>query len=386
MRQNVRQWLGVLIAAFALGCSDGGSPNTPENTGDSTTEDGATSNARTRVYAVIVSHNEQDVNAKCQPVLNEEARWHENRSLTLAFASAIVESGGAYDLQTDFRWLEQMQAWETEAERAETDGDNLLAYLASAFPGQVVVDAHNHDTSHNYADVAYLLRESGVPDTRVVGGHVWYPVESADWERFRDPLPGIAHDTLWSPAILWGGATLQHAGPDSEASGVWRPRSAVDYHEDDPEGTLIVMGNFVDAKFEIGQGGGIQILLDELRAGNHPEGVMLTVSVFFDQCGLTEEDVAQVVALIEKHKSDVEAGDLVWATVPDLIAAWETDYGARAYIAHAPTELEGCGDCDPEEVCCRAPAPCAGTCVPRCQDSAQSCPPGTNCQANGHCE
>jgi len=291
----------------------------------------------TRLYATIVSHNEQDTNAGCQPVLDSAAIWHQNRTETLTFARAIVDAGGAYDLQSDFRWIQQMDLWEDDAERAETNNQNLLAYLSTQFPGQVTVDAHNHDASHNYADVAKMLADRGVPDSAVVGGFIWSPTEDADWERFRAPLAGIAYPgTAWNAEILWGGATLGHKGPDSEASGVWRPADAANFHSDDPAGDVVTLGNYIDAKYEVGHGAGIADLLDQIANGEHPEGVMLTVQVFFDQCGLTQQDTIDVNALIEMHKADVDAGTLVWATLPEVVSTWRTEYSERAYIANAP--------------------------------------------------
>ena len=355
---------------------------------------GVSAMPRTRVFATIVSHNEQDNNPGCGPVLADEASFLENHANTLAFARAIAEAGGAYDLQTDYRWIEQMQLWETDIHRTETAGQNLLAYLSAAFPGQVAVDAHNHESERggpmrrgiSYADVAYLLNQLGVPDTGVVGGLLWYPYEDQDWLRFRTPVSGRSYEYTWQARVLWGAATRNHAGPDSEASGVWRPRSAEGYHEDDPTQTLMAFGSF-DSKFEETGGAGIAELVRQVRAGEHPEGVMLTVSVFFDQCVLDSEDIAAVRTFIEGHQDDVAAGDLVWAPVPEVIARWQSEYDSRAYITNQP-DLEAsadCGGCEEGEICCPGTLPCMGRCVPDCRLEGGSCPPGASCGDDGLC-
>ncbi len=349
-------------------------PNTAKvATSDATASDAT---ATTRVFAVIVSHNEQDNNAKCQPVLNDAQLWRANRDATLAFADAVVAGGGAWDLQSDFRWIEQMHAWERDEERSKTAGMNVLRYLATTSGGRISVDPHNHDGSHNYADVAWLLEQAGVPDTGVAGGFIWYPSTSADWERFKAPLTGLAHpEHAWQPHVLWGPATHQHSGPDSEASGVWRPLAVDDFHAHDPSGDLVAMGNYVDTKYEIGGGAGIGELLSALRAGEFPDGVMVTAAVFFDQCGFSEEDVAAVTALLERYAPDVASGDLVWATIPEIVDTWREQYAERPFVYNAPPSAGS--ECPPGQVACDA-GPCNDTCVSDCRTTEQ-CPNGTSC-------
>ena len=349
----------------------------------------------TRVFASVVTHNEQDNNKGCRDLLSNEALFLENWSNTLAFARTIVDAGGAYDLQSDYRWIEELQKWETDAHRAETNDQNLFLYLVTAFPEQIAVDAHNHEKANggpmgkgmNYADVAYLLKQLQVPDTGVVGGHLWHPSEDQDWTRFREPLDGLSYDHSWQPSVLWGAATKNHAGPDSEASGIWRPASAEDYHTDDPNQSLLVHGKY-DAKFALTGGAGIRELVEQVRAGQHPEGVMLTVSVFFDQCGISDEDMQAVRALIESHQDDVDAGLLVWATVPETVRRWREEYGSRAYIANPtdPEASEDCGGCDAGKLCCMAPLGCAGKCVSDCRLDPKVCPQDMSCKMDGFCQ
>ena len=97
----------------------------------------------TRVYATIITHNEQDINPGCGPVLENEQFFDLNREATLQLAQKIVEVGGAWDLQSDYRWIQQMQEWESDEDRALTGGQNILAYLVTAFPNQIVVDAQS---------------------------------------------------------------------------------------------------------------------------------------------------------------------------------------------------------------------------------------------------
>jgi len=355
---------------------EGTSSSNTETTGESSDI------PRTKVFAAIVTHNEQRSNTKCRAVLEDEEAWHENRAIMVEFVKAIVEAGGAYDLQTDFSWLEKMREWETDQERTTTDGKNFLEWVATSFPGQTTVDPHNHDSTHNYADVAYLLSEVGVPDTGVVGGLIWHPVSSQDWERFRTPLSGLRYpDKFWKGEILWGAATHLHMGPDSEATGIWRPQSAESFHEHDPSGDLIYMGNYINAHFSIGAGEGVQELLDQVSDNAHPEGVMLTASVFTDQCGMTSEKVDAIRAMIARHQTAVDSGDLVWATVPDIITTWKTDYKSKPYISNEPDleEIPASCECAEGQVCCVAPFPCAGQCVTDCRSADDSCPQETVC-------
>ena len=133
-------------------------------------------------------------------------------------------------------------------------------------------------------------------------------------------------------------------------------------------------------------------LIQEVRDGVHPEGVMLTASIFTDQCGMSSEEIAALVALIEGHQQDVDDGVLVWATLPDVVATWKTVYGGQAYIVNAPGESPDPPDpscpeagCPQGMVCCEPPAPCAGTCVEHCAKDPTQCPPDTVCLDTGLC-
>ena len=197
---------------------------------------------------------------------------------------------------------------------------------------------HNHESLYNYADVAKLLRDLGVPDTVVVGGFLWYPEEHANWEQFLTPMSGKTFPNFqWSPSILWGGATMNHQGPESEASGVWHPKSVANFHEDDSNNPLSVIGTYRDAKFEIGQGEGLTELIEQVRAGAHPEGVMLTAAIFTGQCTLSALEIQKLADFISAHQSDVNDGILVWATLPDIVEIWKNEYGGNAYIYNSPS-------------------------------------------------
>jgi len=308
------------------------------DTDTDTDADADTDTEPSRVYATLVSHNEQDNNPGCAPVLADRIEFLKNRRSTLDFAEMVVRTGAAWDLQTDFRYLEQLAEWEDAAELAETDGKTLFKYLTDTYPDQIVVDPHNHDTPGiNYADVAAMLEAIGVPDTGVVGGFLYYPAEDADWQRFEQPLDALSHPGFsWQGQILWGPATSGHSGPDSEASGLWRPTSAEDFHTDDPTQSLVAIGMYKEAKFEEGDGAGLVELLDDLEAGAFEPGAVITASLFYDQCGFDDAGISDTETFIDSLSDHVDAGRLVWATVPDVVETWRTTYESNPWVHNAP--------------------------------------------------
>ncbi len=76
------------------------------------------------------------------------------------------EEGGYWE--SDHPVLRAMAAHEQAALLDETQGKNVLAWMVEDMG--MVVDPHGHLTTHNYADLAYLIQELGVSPSGVVGG------------------------------------------------------------------------------------------------------------------------------------------------------------------------------------------------------------------------
>ncbi|MSP15343.1 MAG: hypothetical protein EXR73_01810 [Myxococcales bacterium] len=351
--------VGTTLSGAAAACS---SPDDPPLAADgAVTTDGTvpadgTGARRTRIYATLVSHNEDDLNAPCArglfgldgpatgPMAGQTVpprdRYLAVRAATVGFAEMIVETGAAYDLQSDYPFLDAVDRYDDATVTTDTDGKNLIEWLATFAPDRVVVDPHSHEHGYggdplNIADTAAFVAElSGLPTTGVLGGFIASPVVEENWTQFLDgPLRAVrtrSNGYEWAPRVLWGGASPNHT-EDSEISGVWRPASAESFDQHNPQGPMPNIGVWGGP---VGTATGLDELLALLRAGSLEAGQMYTVTIMSAQCSLDQARIDEVRAIITAHAADVAAGDLVWATLPEVRRAWVEDYDGVPTMLH----------------------------------------------------
>lgn len=292
---------------------------------------------RTRIFVTFVSHNEESVsNPPCAPVMTDRVRFAANRAAVVSLAQVIWDKRATWNFQSEWEYLLRLNDWETAAERDLTQGRNLVDYLNTFAPGYVQVDAHSHEKrGYNYADVAYLLSLFSVPPNGVVGGFVVNPPADETWTRLRAPLAGLKYaDYTWQATTLWGGGSAGHRN-DSDASGIWRPKGANEFEVDDPAQALVVVGNYPGTGTGI-DGTSILGLVEQLRQGRLVSGRMYTATIMIEQCELDNNPalIPSVGLLIDQLQADVDRGDVVWATLTEMVRVWRADYGSQPLIAH----------------------------------------------------
>lgn len=292
---------------------------------------------RTRIFVTFVSHNEESVsNPPCAPVMTDRTRFAANRAAVVSLAQVILDKRATWDVQSEWEYLLRLNDWETSEERQRTQGLNLVHYLNTFAPGHVQVDAHSHEQrGYNYADVAFLLSQLNVPPNGIVGGFIFSPTAQQTWTRLRQPLKGRKYPAYtWNATQLWGGGSAGHVS-DSNASGVWRPRAADAFEQDDPSQTLLNVGNYpgtgttVDPASLVG-------LLQALRDGRLQAGRMYTATVMIPQCELDSDPtlIPRIGLFIDRFQEDVATGDLVWATLTEMVRVWKADYESAPLITH----------------------------------------------------
>jgi hypothetical protein len=295
---------------------------------------------RTRIFVTFVSHNEESIsNPPCAPVLTDRARFAANRAAVVSLAQVIWDKRATWNVQSEWEYLLRLSEWETPEERDRTQGLNLVHYLNTFAPGHIQVDAHSHEKrGYNYADVAYLLSQLHVPPNGIVGGFTINPIASESWTRLRLPLAGSQYPSYtWQATILSGAASPGHRD-DSNASGIWRPQAAATFHEDDPAQALVNVGNYPGAGSTLDPAP-IAALLAMLRDGQLQAGRMYTVTLMIPQCELDSDPtlIPRVGLLIDQFREDVAKGDLVWATLTEMVRVWRADYESSPLITH-PTD------------------------------------------------
>lgn len=292
---------------------------------------------RTRIFVTFVSHNEESIsNPPCAPVMTDPVRFAANRTAVLSAAQVISDKRATWDFQSEYEYLLRLAAWETAAERQRTQGLNLVHYLNTVAPAHIQVDAHSHEQrGYNYADVAYLLAQLNVPPNGIVGGFIVAPSAKQSWTRLGQPLKGLRYPAYtWTATELWGGGSAGHTD-DSDASGIWRPRAANAFEQDDPAQTLLAVGNYPGLATAV-DGESVAGLLTSLRAGRLQAGRMYTATIMIAQCELDSDPtlIPRMGLFIDRFQEDVAKGDLVWATLTEMVRVWRADYESAPLVTH----------------------------------------------------
>ncbi|MDH5492141.1 MAG: hypothetical protein OEY14_09320 [Myxococcales bacterium] len=300
----------------------------------------------TPIFVSIVSHNEDDV--RYDRAYGSADQLVGMRDAILEIADLTAAEGASYDFQTDWRFLEALRTYETDADRAMTNGKTLLRYLAE--DRGVSIEPHSHEcataspaalAAHpeyaggcNYADVAALIESFGVTPEPVVGGFLVRPLEQASWERFWDPLPAMVHaGYLWQPALLWGGGSPMHTD-DPLLTGVWRPAGHADFERDDPSRALPVIG---------GGAGCVADLAQAIEAGIAPAGKIYTVSLMVFELEI-HQNPATLSSLRDRlvaMRPYVASGAVIYASLPEVRRRWVEAYGSEPHLY----DLAAAGTC-----------------------------------------
>jgi len=307
-----------------------------------TTESTATAQTSTTIppiYVTVALHIEAvPVYANCQA-------YPDYRRNLLRFAEAMAPYGAKINLQTEYEFLVGVDRCETPAMQAETNGQNVLDYLASHYGYEI--DAHRSggwdlEAQHNYADVRYLAGRLTTATSENVGGLVWD--DPAQWATLTQGERGLLYpDFVWRPeALTLATGTQHHLGDftsDDYASGVWRPKGAgPDFWVHDPQGPLIYVG-----PGEYDNWGGrhgrrptldfLRDLLAKLEAGAIERDVIYTASLAVPQSVIFNPDEhARLQTLLEQLAPLVTSGQVVYVTYSQAVMIWQTEYGAEPNI------------------------------------------------------
>ena len=336
--------LVFVAACSSSGGSPGGDAQTDAPISDANVTDGgdAAVDTPTRIYATFSTHNEQSNNLPCKDVVDptKPDEYLANRAATIAFAKAIADAGGAYDLMSELSYIEQINLFDKGSVLDSTGGKNLLKYLNEFAPGKVTVDMHSHEKSgvggFNSSDVAEALEKLGVPPNGLVGGFIANPSSAENWTRLRKPLKAVRSSYEWTATVLWGGGSSLHVD-DPSASGVWRPKSPDEFLVDDATQTLPNIGGYADIT-RSDYATQLNTLLDLLKSDKLEKNRMYTITLMSQQCDFHRDSsiTETAKATIAAHTADVAAGRLVWMTLPNVLSTWKTAYKSQPAILPNP--------------------------------------------------
>ncbi|OQY13525.1 MAG: hypothetical protein B6I31_00980 [Desulfobacteraceae bacterium 4572_19] len=270
----------------------------------------------TPVYMTVVLHYEENFNTA-------KNYYHTKREELLELATYLRSVGITLNLQPDWAFLECVRDYDDEF-NTTTGGKTIIQYLKEDLGHEI--DPHAHEKNdYNIADVAYLIQETGVVPSTLVGGMIVDPVEDSKYNYFLNPIQGRKFPFYsWQAETLWGGGTSGHVN-DVYATGVWHPKDAENFYTNDDTSPLPCIGKYINT-FD-----GLYDLIEKLDSCTLEQGKIYTSTVFIGQ-GEVEEylyNFKNEIAKLNKYK---EEGKLIFSSLGTILNVWETEYNSEYNI------------------------------------------------------
>lgn len=323
---------------------------------------GTSSTSRTTpLYISFNSHNEEDdyTSLSATPTASngyQDATVFSTLRAKVKEIADVVRSGGAkWDWQSDWRFLVGTNTNDPNRggrlADASTNYKTIVKWLAEDNGSNIAVSPHAHENAYNYADVAYLFTTLGVTPGGVVGGFTYNSRQGTNggrdagytWDSLARGLQGRTYtSTIWTPTILFGGASVNARGTTDHANdihslGIWKPSSTTSFFTHVSTNTLTVIGNgfenlLTDTTSAETVANIIIATLDTLR--RYPAGKLYSATIgihqkYFTSSGYTDK-IARIIELLQPY---VASGQIVWATHTEKAALWRTLYRSEANFA-----------------------------------------------------
>lgn len=339
---NARHRFGAWLFVALVACSNDGSG--ADGTGLVSSIDFG-EDRETRVHVTLVGHIED------HEMVTECPKWSETRRGLLLWAETLAPFTDTFNLQIDYPFLVTLPECETQAQRAETGGENVLEYLQNAFGWEF--DPHQEggyespDASpDDYADVHWALRQVVSKPTDSVGGFVWN--SQAMFDRLEEGYTNSRlHGQRWTPDLLTMAVHEgHHAGDfsrDDNTSGVWRPRnaSASGFLQHDADARLPYIGTGLQhsnwsGSPRCGFNNGAEYaaaLMVMVEQGDLPADGLYTTSVGFPaSVMLNHERHGQAIELLESTVALVETGRAELASYRTVLDVWRMEFNEQPTV------------------------------------------------------
>jgi len=271
------------------------------------------------IYVSIVAHIEENPNR-----VNNESLFWRNREAIVNFADMLYAEGVTLNFQSDWSLLLAAKMYDNGT--PSTNGKNFLRYLKEDLGFEV--DPHAHETQYNYADVAYLIEELGVPASRIAGGLIAYPPERSQTEYFRKTLTGWKYpDYAWKAEALWGGSTPGHRNEEELwISGIWKPKDNEHFLEHDENAPLPHIGGY-QTSWEA-----LENLLQKQQNGELESGKIYTKTIIVRQRDTlfpNPDFIQDFQRNIRRFSEYVDRGLIKWAGLAEVLEIWRTEYNSE---------------------------------------------------------
>lgn len=289
------------------------------------------------VYVTFMGHIED------QERFTDCADYPGFREKLLRFGEFFYETGAALNLQVDYPFFEGTMKCEDEAMRSETDGRNIIDYLAVEYG--VEFDPHRSGGwdwigTVNYADVRYIGGQLTSHMSEIVGGVVWdFPDQL---QEFIAGQQGRKHPSFtWTPEGMTAGAAYDHhfgdLSKDEISSGVWVPAGHDDaFSVHDVNGTVAYIGSgplnnwsdSADCEFR-NTVDYVEVLTEYLHQGK-VEPHIFTATISLPQ-GVIFNEPEEAKKLTDQLQPLIDQGLAQHATYSEILDIWRTRFAAQGH-------------------------------------------------------
>lgn len=290
----------------------------------------------TVLHINFVSHNEESPSPTTgEPNWSNTFIYQLYRGYIKAIADTIEANGGKWNWQSDWKFLTSVLDTnkETSTIKLTTGGQDIVKYLDGL--SSVEVDAHAHQSTHNYADVAKLLDSLGVTAI-TVGGFLYDTVVAPiipgkNWSDFENGINGLIYSSfLWKPEILWGASTVNHT--NVENYGAWRPDTMKNFFTDNSNRNLLFIGNGCDVILDSGFVAStvIQDITNAIVGlnNNFSSSDFFSATIMMNQRDFDDPQyAAKLGQIIRGLNTFVSQGKLNWLTLSEKRDEWVNNYG-----------------------------------------------------------
>ncbi|MBX2907198.1 MAG: T9SS type A sorting domain-containing protein [Taibaiella sp.] len=245
-------------------------------------------------------------------------------------AQLVVLKNAKWNFQTNSKYVLAALKYQ----HADTSHSDILEWMNST--GHICIDPRYKTQlpfyTYNIADVVHLLDSAGVPDSKTVGGFIYYPYTSADWAIYTSPVIGTHYGNSWQAEILWGAGSTPPHSHDAHNFGIWKPTGATDsvaFFSHSASGDLWVEGNgcsavLTDTTDPIAVFNVVKEAANNIASGAWPGDKFYCMSMMINQRDFSSSFVNKVSQLIDSVNTLVSENKVVWASIQEKMDTFQT--------------------------------------------------------------
>ncbi len=282
--------------------------------------------SQNKLYLNLNSHNEMTGENYDTDSLHFDSITNYTRQIALS----VVAKNAKWDFQTCSKYVLAVIKYE----HGDTSSTDILEWMNST--GQIQIDPRPKKQpplyTYNIADVVTLLDSVGVPDSRTVGGFIYYPYAAEDWTEYLSPVIGTHYGRIWTPRIIWGAGSNPPHTHDAHNFGIWKPLGATDsisFYTHSPTTPIWIEGNgcsavLYDTTNPIDVFNTVKDVAQKISTGYWPTDRFYSMSVMINQRDFSAAFVTKVNQLLDSINTLVASNQVVWTTIQEKFDTFQT--------------------------------------------------------------